>query len=320
VLGVYERDEPVGGDLLRSVGADGVVASDAGPAGIVAALRALHGDAQHEGARSIVGAVLPAARRAPVTVVTGTGGAGATEIAIGLAIAAGQGSVLVDANDVAPAVAARLALPVERNLRTAIEAIEFDGDDVPGHLAALPGGGRALLGLPSPAGWAQLRPPEVLRTIETLAATAALVVVDLAGELEDLPVAMARPRHAVARACVAEGEELVVVGQASPAGVARLLARLGDVRALAPRTPLHAVVNRAPRDAFRRGELTAEIGAAYGVTSVSMIPADRRVETAAWAGTLVARGPFTRAVTRLARELVAVPVEFAETSVLRAVS
>jgi MinD-like ATPase involved in chromosome partitioning or flagellar assembly len=321
VLGVYEREEMTGAQLLASVGVDGVVASDAGPAGIVAALRSLRVDGVVDaGRRRDTGRDVATTRRAPITVVAGTHGAGSTEVAIGLALAAGDGGVLVDANDVAPDTAARLGLAIEPNLRSAIEAIEYDGDDIAAHFTALPGGARALAGLPTPAAWPQIRPAEVLRVVETVAARATLVVVDVAGELEDLPVAMSRPRHAVARACVGQADEIVVVANPSPAGVARLLALLSNVRTLAPRAPVHAVVNHAPRDAYRRGELVDEIGGAAAVASVSMLPSDRRVEAAAWAGTAVARGPFTRAVARLAAQLVAVPVEVEVPAALRAAS
>jgi hypothetical protein len=36
---------------------------------------------------------------------------------------------------------------------------------------------------------------------------------------------------------------------------------------------------------------------------VTVVPFDRRVEAAAWNGQLVGRGPFMRAVDRVAREL-----------------
>jgi hypothetical protein len=320
VLGVYDREEAMGAELLTSVGVDGVVASDAGPAGIVAALRGLRGDGASEVGRRRPGQERTTTRRAPITVVVGTHGAGSTEIAIALALTAGDGGVLVDANDVAPAIAARLGLPIEPNLRSAIEAVEYEGDDVAAHCTTLPGGARALAGLPSPAAWPQLRPAEVWRVIESVAARSALVVVDVPGELEDLPVSMSRPRHAVARACVGQADEIVVVGNASPAGVARLLALLGEVRALAPRAPVHAVVNRVPRDAYRRGELAETIGSAHAIASVVMVPTDRRVEVAAWAGSAVARGPFTRAITRVAAQLVAVPVEVDDAAPLRVAS
>ncbi|MCU1427265.1 MAG: hypothetical protein JWL83_1265 [Actinomycetia bacterium] len=312
VLGVYDREEPAGRELLHAVGADATVASDAGAAGIVAALRALHGDS-HADAHRRTHEDTASPTSAPLTVVSGPTGAGATEIAIALAITCGPRAFLVDADDVAPAVAARLGLPLEPNIRGAIDAVEHTGDGL--EVAMLTVGAlRIVAGLPSVAAWPQLRPPEVLRLVHRLAATSSRVVVDAAGSLEDLPVAMARPRHALARALIGEADDIVAVGAASPVGVARLLAWVGNVRALAPRTPVHVVMNRAPNDAFRRGEIVEEITAAFPVTSVSMVPEDRRVVAAAWAGSPVARGAFTRAVVRLERALEAPGVEMREAS------
>jgi MinD-like ATPase involved in chromosome partitioning or flagellar assembly len=308
VLGVYDREEPAGRELLLSVGVDGFVASDAGSAGIVAALRTLHGDGANDASRRRVERDATDVVGASITVVSGPRGAGATEIAVALASSgaagpAGATPVLVDADDVAPSVAARLGLAIEPNLRSAVEAVEYDGGDLASHLDDRTNGLRVLAGLPSAAGWAQVRPPEVLRLLRRLARDASRVVVDVSGDLEDVPVAMARPRHAIARACIGDADEIVAVGGANPVGVVRLLAWIGDARALAPRAPLHVVVNRAPKDAFRRGEVIDEIAAAHAVTSVTVVPDDRRVGVAAWAGTPVARGPFTRAVAQLGAHL-----------------
>jgi MinD-like ATPase involved in chromosome partitioning or flagellar assembly len=307
VLGVFDRDQPVGHDLLVELGADATVASDAGPAGIVAALRSVH-EHDHEApapdARPPAGQ--PAARpgTAVRTVVSGPAGAGTTEIAIALA-ASVAGAVLVDANDVSPAVAPRLGLAIEPNFRTAVDTVEYAGGALEDHLQPIgpASGARVLAGLPSVATWPQVRPTEALRLVERLAASCSWVVVDAAGALEDLPVPMARPRHAVTRALLAEADEIVAVGAAGPVGVARLLAWIGDVRALAPRAVVHAVLNRAPKDEFRRGELVDEVGDRFGVASVSVVPHDRRVMAAAWDGAVVARSPFTRAVARLVATL-----------------
>jgi hypothetical protein len=300
VLGVYDRDEPVGNDLLRAVGADTTVATDGGPAGIVAALRVLHGEGKPD-VRAPNPVVDAAAARAPRIVVSGPAGAGASEIAIALA-AAVHGAVLVDADDVAPSIAPRLGLDLEPNLRLAVDALEYDGAAPGDHLVALGAGARVLAGLPSAAAWSHVRPPEVLRLAERVAALdgVAAVLVNVAGALEDLPVAMARPRHALARAFAMEADALVAVGDASPVGVVRLLGWIADARSLTPRAPLHVVVNRAPKDGFRRAEVVDEIRQSFGVASVHVVPQDRRVVAAAWNGTLVARGPFTRAVARCA--------------------
>src|SRR5581483_848976 len=78
VLGVYDVEEPAGRDSLLARGADAVVASDGGPAGIVAALRALHGDAAGNRAAATPAADDAGAGRGPITVVAGPRGAGAT--------------------------------------------------------------------------------------------------------------------------------------------------------------------------------------------------------------------------------------------------
>jgi CO dehydrogenase nickel-insertion accessory protein CooC1 len=300
VLGVYDRDELVGRDLLDALGVDATVASDGGPAGIVTALRILHGDGTRDGHRARVDDAARGAR-APVVVVAGPAGAGSTEIAISLVQAMRVDTVLVDADDVAPGIAARLGLPIEPNLRTAIDAVEHADGALDDQCVALPGGtARVLTGLPSAAAWSQLRPPELLRVVERFTLASVTVVADVAASLEDLPVSMARPRNAVARALVAEGDAIVAVGEASPVGVGRLLQWMGAARRLAPRTPMHAVLNRVPANAFKRGELVDEIAGAYATASVSLVPYDRRVVDAAWDGVRVRRGPFVRAVHALA--------------------
>jgi hypothetical protein len=95
------------------------------------------------------------------------------------------------------------------------------------------------------------------------------------------------------------------VGWASPVGATRLVAWIGAARAHAPRTPVHAVVNRAPKRAFSQGELVDEVGRAFGVASVTVVPCDRRAEQAAWDGTVVTRGPFVRGVGHVAAEVLA---------------
>ncbi len=304
VLGVYERGEPAGREWLVAVGADATVAVDNGPSGIVAALRSLHdanagGGGRRREEQPDVGA------RVPVTVVSGPPGGGATEVAIALARSLPD-ALVVDADDVAPAIAPRLGLAIEPNLRSALDAVEYDGGTFAEHVVTLAGcGTKVLAGLPSATTWAQARPADVLRLLERAGALASHVVVDVAGPLEDLPVPMARPRHALSRALVGEADVIVAVGSASPVGVARLVAWIGAARALAPHTPIHAVVNRAPSRAFSQGELVEEVGRSFGVASVTVVPHDRRVEQAAWDGAAVPRGSFVRAVARLAEAVVA---------------
>ena len=91
----------------------------------------------------------------------------------------------------------------------------------------------------------QIRPGEVVRVIDRLAADGATVVADGLGSLQDL-AGPTRGRFATARALAAEADVLVAVCDASPVGVARLLAWTVEARALAPATPVIVAVNRAP--------------------------------------------------------------------------
>ena len=67
-----------------------------------------------------------------------------------------------------------------------------------------------------------------------------------------------------------------------------------------PVAPLHLVVSRAPGDRFRRGEIVDEVTRTFPASSLTFVPADRRVEDASWEGELVASGPFVKAVASLA--------------------
>jgi hypothetical protein len=295
ILGVYDRTEPAGRDHLAALGADAVVASDSGPQAFVDALATL--SATRDDLDPDRPALTVAERSGRIVVVGGAPGSGRTEIAV--ALAAAVGDVLVDADDVAPAVAARLGLPIEPNIRTAIDAIEHGRADVVASL--LPGavGAAAVLsGLPNPSAWTQVRPGEVIRVVEALATGDRVVVVDGPGALEDVG-GPPRGRNAVARALIVEADVIVGVASASPAGVARFLSWCADVRALAPETPMIAVVNRAPATRFRRGEMYAEITRSLPALEVLFLADDRRVGDAAWDGRLANTGPFTRSVRRL---------------------
>jgi MinD-like ATPase involved in chromosome partitioning or flagellar assembly len=295
VLGVFDREEPSGRTHLRAIGVDDVVESDRGPTAIGQALHALCARRGATVTPEIVGDVH--ARSGRVVTVGGPFGAGRTEIAAHLGAA--LGSPLIDADDVAPSVAARLALSIEPNLRSAIDAVEHGrgalGESMVVHAAS---GLRVLAGLPNAGVWSHVRPGEVVRIVEQLAATSPFVVVDTAGALDDLSTAP-RGRNAVARALLVEADVLVGVCAASPVGVARFLSWAAEATSIAPAAPMVIAVNRAPRARFQRGELYEELTRSLPPVDVVFAPDDRRVTEAMWDGRLAAKGPFTRAVDRL---------------------
>jgi len=315
LLGVFDPEEPAGREFLGSLGVDGVLAADASMAEFVDSFTALAPE-RHQPAPSV--SALEAAvdgRRLPATIangdrsrswrllaVGGTPGAGATELAIAFTAALrrqGGRAVLVDADEVVPSIAQRLGLPIEPNLRSAIESVEYGMGDVDATIARVARELDALSGLPNVGAWSQVRPSEVLDVIEEIARTRQLVIANVASRLEDVGRG-GRSRYGISRAVVGDATDVIGVAPATPVGVTRLLGWVSDVRALNAGATIHLAVNRAPRDAFRKAELEQEIRRTFDAASLVFLPHDPRVEAAAWSGTLVAYGPYARAVAELA--------------------
>lgn len=318
LLGVFDPEEPAGREFLRALGVDRVLAADASMAEFVDAFTVLAPE-RHQPAPS-VGALEAAVdgRRLPATIangdrsrnwrllaVGGTPGAGATELAIAFTAALrrlGAPAVLVDADEVVPSIAQRLGLPIEPNLRSAIESVEYDMGDVDATIARVARELEALSGLPNVGAWSQVRPSEVLDVIEAIARTRQLVIANVASRLEDVGRG-GRSRYGISRAVVGDATDVIGVAPATPVGVTRVLGWVSDVRSLNAGATIHLAVNRAPRDAFRKAELEQEIRRTFDPASLVFLPHDPRVEAAAWSGTLVAYGPYARAVAELATRM-----------------
>ncbi|MGH2719719.1 MAG: hypothetical protein ACRDJU_14245, partial [Actinomycetota bacterium] len=193
VLGVFDPDEATGKDRLLELGVDGVIEASATEDEFVQAINrilralppapatpALPSPPSRTGLPPLAGAerglhpgVAAAGedhRQAPGLlrprpggwqwVVGGPpGGCGASEVAIELARLLrrrGQGVVLIDGGEVAPALAQRLGLAPIPNLRTAIDALVHGAGQLPDTLAMVPAGGFSVLaGLVNPGDWAQ---------------------------------------------------------------------------------------------------------------------------------------------------------------------
>ena len=311
LLGVFDSAEPAGRDHLLTLGVDRVIESDAPMADFLEALVSLApvevDDATaHRALRGLVEGSAPGAGdevASPLVAVGGPPGGGATELAIELARAGSldrRRIALVDADDVLPSVAQRLALTIEPNLRTAVDAVEYGMGELTGSLVTAPDCSfDVVCGLPSVAAWSQVRPGEVLDVLDAVAHARDAVVVDVSSRLEDIGVGVGRSRYGITRAVVGAAGVLVAVGSGTPVGVTRLLGWIADARSLGD-APVHVVVNRCPADGFRRAEIADEIERTFPPAALWFVPDDDRVTTAAWAGSHVAAGPFTRAVAAVA--------------------
>lgn len=337
VLGVFDPEEPTGKDRLVELGVDEVIEATASADDFVQAVsrvararpalpspgsgsppgrtgsppmagaeRRLHAGvaAAGDARRDAPGPLRPRPGGWQWVVGGPTGGCGASEVAIELARLLrrrGQSVVLVDAGEVAPALAQRLGLPPIPNIRTAIDALVHGAGQLADTLVPVPAGGFSVLaGLVNPADWAQVRAPEAADVAAELKGTHAHVVVNVGPFLEDLTRLGGPDRFGLTRAMIGGADALIGVGVASPVGVARLLSWVGDAVGLAPGKPLHLAVNKAPGKGpaarFVRAEVEAELRRSYEPASLHFLPYDESVERAAWRGELVSPGPFTKAM------------------------
>lgn len=319
VLGVFDEAEPWGRQRLLELGVDEAVPADVGPEALLRSIKALAIEASSDldtELRELDGVagdeLLEVPGRVPagrVIAVTGPpGGVGRTEVAAGLAsafAADGSAAALVDADDVAPSVAQRFALALHPNLRAATDVLEHWNGQLADCLQPVAGTGvEVLVGLTSGRDSSELRPASVIDVLRELARERREVIVDLGCRLEEVEALVAsHSRYALHRMVVAEADLVIVVGAPTPVGLARLLEWLASVRALTS-APVAVAFNRVPAGAFRQAELEEELHRSFVPDRLTFLPEDRRVRDGAWAGEVVRRGPFARAVRGFAADLV----------------
>lgn len=296
VLGLYDPQDPHGKSELVECGVDEALPCDTETAALVTAVGQLAGR-RASGTQAAVPVHPPvvdpqvlAPRGRLVTVVGPGGGCGATEVALALAasIGARERVVLVEADQERGSLAPRLGLPPYPNLSSGLEQVRRGAGLALGALQPVTERLAVLVAGPLTKRGPVLPPDDLGMLLDDLRRHADWVVLDGGGDAARLVVG---------------GAPQVVVGQESPVGVLRLCAWLRERTAVRP----HVVLNRCSGSAFRRYEIAAEIGRATEPASLVTVPEDGRVGDAGWRGRVVARGPFTRAVDRLAAVLTAAP-------------
>jgi MinD-like ATPase involved in chromosome partitioning or flagellar assembly len=324
VIGVYDPLEADGSgkQMLMDLGVDEALPSSTPPPEVLQVIVRLAGpflddDPELAGLIEQIGGRRPAplGTAAPeplagstagrvIAVAAAAGGAGATEVAIALAGRIrdhGIATALVDADEQAPAIAQRLGISLHPNVRTAVDVLHHGSGELDAALTRYSAAGLDVLcGLPNPRDWYELRAGEVAEVIVELSRSGRSVVANVGPRVDDLPQLGGPPRFAVTRAAIGLSDAVVLVGTASPVGARRVVDWLADARDLVAGTPVHLVVNHYPGGTFAVGELEAELRRTLTPRSVTVAPHDKRVLRAAWNGEPVAKGPFLRAMTKLA--------------------
>ncbi len=129
--------------------------------------------------------------------------------------------MLVDAHETAPAVAGRLGLGLEPNLRSAVDAFSYGLGDLGRSVvpAPAPAAFGVVPGYPSPIAAAQVTATEVVDVVLALCDHHEIVVVD------------ADDGSSTSRGLISECSAIVGVVAACPVGVVRALGWAADVRA-----------------------------------------------------------------------------------------
>ena len=216
--------------------------------------------------------------------VCGTGGVGASTVAVaiaqGLASGAGHGHlpgpvVLADLCRRADQAMLHDVRDVLVGVQELVEAHRAGIPDV-GHVRAhcLPVPARGydlLLGLRRPRAWAALRPRAVLAALTGLRHAYGTVVADIEADLEgeaETGSVDVEERHALARTAVQTGDVVVVVGTAGLHGVHALARLVHDVVGLGVH-PLRIlpVINQPPRRAGQRAEVIAALAELCGTSA-----------------------------------------------------
>lgn len=320
LLGVHDpSDGGAGLERLKHVGIDVTLADHSAPEQMLAAIERLGDRLDDEFA--VLAAQLDgtgdAAETGTSVAVGGPPTVGKTEVAIGLAgLLAGHGpSLLVDAADTYPSVARRLHRALHPHLlaafdevRTAPLTVATGAAPITASLARpAPGGdGRPLpfdivCGLANPTDWQVVRGDDLAALLRRAAGPWRFVVCDTGPHLEDL---VRLDRWPLSRSATAHADRVVGVCAPTPDGMLRFLDWLVDAAALTP-VAVDVVVNHAPRSPLARAEFEELLreNAAGRVASVTFVPADDRLDRAAWDGRDLRRAKFLKALAPLALAL-----------------
>ncbi len=324
VVGLFDPDEADGHghNYLQRLGVDYIKGSDVSSLDLVEFIRSIRPlagfDDRFAALASVESSRLPTDRRRLVS-VGGPAGAGATEVAVALARLWSAGRpLLIDIDETHPTLARRLGLGIHPHLITAIEtlrgersALTAPADDHIFERATLADcvARRAVDGPPIPfdviAGlasrddWSLVRPDELGELLDEASARWPVVIARLGPQLEDLSRYV--DRYELSRSVARRSERVIGVCDATATGVLRFIDWLVDALTLIGDTPVDVVLNRAPRSASIRGQITQQLRDIAGdrIGEIVTVPTDRKIERAAWEGNVATGGAFNRALAPL---------------------
>ncbi len=308
IVGVFDPDEADGHGArhLERLGVRAVVGADAGAEEILSTVRALGPMTRWTAPAAHLH---EAGTRHPVIAVGGPAGSGVTEASIALAAGVAPRAVLVDVDEVNPSIARRLGLAIHPHIVTAADAARREQVDLDGFAerslvdcfarSAIDGPTApfdVVCGFAAREDWTLVRPEEIVHLVGSLTGHGP-VVTRIGPVLE--PSVDGRGRFELSRAVVPVADRVVVVVDASPTGLLRGVDWLADLLPLVGDARIDVVANRGPSSRSAQRQVVDQLRRLVGdrIAEVHVVGHDRRVERAAWDGT-VARTGRLRSVMR----------------------
>jgi len=310
IVAIYDPGDARRKQRALDAGADVPLEWDAEPAELVATVHAVA--ARWPASAGAASRPRPPARSAisrggAVIAVGGPPGTRPERVAVALASALAGGELpvcVVDANEVDPSLAVRLALHPQPNVATAAaRPATILSQLVAEDLQAVPDAGVwALAGLADPAQWTTVTGQALRRTVEALAEAHAYVVALVGPIVED------QPRFTMSRTAVSMARGIVAVGEATPLGIAALTGWIADAVRTTEVTPVYPAAVQSGLSRSQRADVAEALAKvarlAPGPGTVTLLPAPgRRDRARSWDGRVAPERKLAAAVRDLAAQV-----------------
>ncbi len=248
--------------------------------------------------------------RGLLVAVGGPAATAAVEIGVGLAAALSGGdapAVLVDVDEISPAVAARLAYRLEPTILDAADVVRHGDADLTRSLTVATDGARGhvpmhvIAGTANPDDWELLGRHHCAEVLEAARAQWARAVAVCGPRLET--VGNGIDRYGASQAAIGAADVAIGVCEPSPIGILHGLDWLIEARRLRAGRPVWVAFAGHPKSATQRADLVETLRREAGdelLAGIVFVPFGPEVTAARWEARLVTAGKFHQAISSLA--------------------
>jgi len=330
VIGIYDPAEQQGHGQkhLNDLGIDNVAVATIPTAELVELVmrvtdieRTLPDD--DELARIVDGSTTIAARtthtpsregRGVLFAVGGPAATAAVEVAVGLAASLSVGdrsTLVIDVDEVTPAVAARLGYRLEPTVLDASDIVRHGDADLTGTLTTATDGAKGhvpfhvIAGIANPDDWELLGRSRCDELLEATQTQWRHVVAVCGPRLEPMPHGV--ERFGASQAAIGAADVAIGMVEPTPVGILHALDWLIEARRLRHGRPVWIAFAGHPKSSVQRADLVDTLRREAGdslIAGIVFVPLDSRVTGACWDARLVTGGRFARSMDSLAGALV----------------